>query len=178
MEFYFIDPNVPDDTQGLNGGVITGNETENKEKGEKISNEKVADNGPVKGTIKKIRGKKVPPTYSNYISAKMRIPESYMDYWAKAPHPYSSVVAYTITQDGDVIDVELVEASDYPDQDLRTLQLVESLGPLMPPPGTKNDIRVTELFWNGPIDPEFVPTPLQKEMINLFDGRYMEEIPE
>ncbi|MCW7508167.1 energy transducer TonB [Leptospira levettii] len=178
MEFYFIDPNVPDDTQGLNGGVITGNETENKEKGEKISNEKVADNGPVKGYIKKIRGKKVPPTYSNYISAKMRIPESYMDYWAKAPHPYSSVVAYTITQDGDVIDVELVEASDYPDQDLRTLQLVESLGPLMPPPGTKSDIRVTELFWNGPIDPEFVPTPLQKEMINLFDGRYMEEIPE
>lgn len=178
MEFYFIDPNVPDDTQGLNGGIITGNETENKEKGEKISNEKVADNGPVKGYIKKIRGKKVPPTYSNYISAKMRIPESYMDYWAKAPHPYSSVVAYTITQDGDVIDVELVEASDYPDQDLRTLQLVESLGPLMPPPGTKNDIRVTELFWNGPIDPEFVPTPLQKEMINLFDGRYMEEIPE
>jgi hypothetical protein len=178
MEFYFIDPNVPDDTQGLNGGVITGNETENKEKGEKISNEKVADNGPVKGYIKKIRGKKVPPTYSNYISAKMRIPESYMDYWAKAPHPYSSVVAYTITQDGDVIDVELVEASDYPDQDLRTLQLVESLGPLMPPPATKNDIRVTELFWNGPIDPEFVPTPLQKEMINLFDGRYMEELPE
>ncbi|MCW7489274.1 energy transducer TonB family protein [Leptospira meyeri] len=178
MEFYFIDPNVPDDTKGLNGGVVTGNETENKEKGEKISNEKVADNGPVKGQIKKIRGKKVPPTYSNYISAKMRIPESYMDYWAKAPHPYSSVVAYTITQDGDVIDVELVEASDYPDQDLRTLQLVESLGPLMPPPGTKNDIRVTELFWNGPIDPEFVPTQLQKEMINLFDGRYMEELPE
>ncbi|EMY60295.1 energy transducer TonB family protein [Leptospira terpstrae] len=178
MEFYFIDPNVPDDTKGLNGGIVTGNETENKEKGEKISNEKVADNGPVKGYIKKIRGKKVPPTYSNYISAKMRIPESYMDYWAKAPHPYSSVVAYTITQDGDVIDVELVEASDYPDQDLRTLQLVESLGPLMPPPGTKNDIRVTELFWNGPIDPEFVPTPLQKEMINLFDGRYMEELSE
>lgn len=178
MEFYFIDPNVPDDTKGLNGGIVTGNETENKEKGEKISNEKVADNGPVKGYIKKIRGKKVPPTYSNYISAKMRIPESYMDYWAKAPHPYSSVVAYTITQEGDVIDVELVEASDYPDQDLRTLQLVESLGPLMPPPGTKNDIRVTELFWNGPIDPEFVPTPLQKEMINLFDGRYMEELSE
>ncbi|TGL87776.1 energy transducer TonB [Leptospira congkakensis] len=178
MEFYFIDPNVPDDTKGLNGGIVTGNETENKEKGEKISNEKVADNGPVKGYIKKIRGKKVPPTYSNYISAKMRIPESYMDYWAKAPHPYSSVVAYTITQDGDVIDVELVEASDYPDQDLRTLQLVESLGPLMPPPGTKNDIRVTELFWNGPIDPEFVPTQLQKEMINLFDGRYMEELSE
>ncbi|MCG6143139.1 energy transducer TonB family protein [Leptospira bandrabouensis] len=178
MEFYFIDPNVPDDTKGLNGGIVTGNETENKEKGEKISNEKVADSGPVKGYIKKIRGKKVPPTYSNYISAKMRIPESYMDYWAKAPHPYSSVVAYTITQDGDVIDVELVEASEYPDQDLRTLQLVESLGPLMPPPGTKNDIRVTELFWNGPIDPEFVPTPLQKEMINLFDGRYMEELSE
>ncbi|MDF3819326.1 energy transducer TonB [Leptospira sp. 96542] len=178
MEFYFIDPNIPNEMEGLNGGVITGNETTNQTEGEKIKNEKLADNGPVKGNIKKIRGKKVPATYSNYISAKMRIPESYMDYWAKAPHPYSSVVAYTITQDGDVIDVELVEASDYPDQDLRTLQLVESLGPLMPPPGTKNDIRVTELFWNGPIDPDFVDTPLQKEMINMFDGRYMEELPE
>lgn len=178
IEFYFIDPNIPDEMEGLNGGVITGNETTNKEKGEKISNEKVADNGPVKGQIKKIRGKKVPATYSNYISAKMRIPESYMDYWAKAPQPYSCVVAYTITQDGEVIDVKLVEGSDYPDQDLRTLQLVESLSPLMAPPGTQNDIRVTELFWNGPIDPDFVPTELQKEMINLFDGRYMEEINE
>lgn len=178
MEFYFIDPNIPDEMEGLNGGVITGNETKNSEKGEKITNEKVADNGPQKGYVKKIRGKKVPATYSNYISAKMRVPESYMDYWAKAPQPYSCVVAYTITQDGDVIDVQLVEASNYPDQDLRTLQLVESLSPLMPPPGTKNDIRVTELFWNGPIDPDFVPTELQKEMINLFDGRYMEEINE
>ncbi|WP_109020383.1 hypothetical protein [Leptospira kobayashii] len=178
MEFYFIDPNIPDEMDGLNGGVVTGTDTNNKTQGEKISDEKAADNGPKAGYVKKIRGKKIPPTYSNYISAKMRIPESYMDYWAKAPHPYSSVVAYTITQEGDIVDVELVEGSDYPDQDLRTLQLVESLGPLIPPPNSKNDIRVTELFWNGPIDPEFVPTPLQKEMINMFDGRYMEELPE
>ncbi|TGN20771.1 energy transducer TonB [Leptospira idonii] len=178
MEFYFIDPNVPDQMEGLNGGVITGNDAKDEKQGEKISNEKTADNGPKAGFVKRIKGKKVPPTYSNYISAKMRIPESYMDYWANAPHPYSSVVAYTITQEGDIIDIEMVEGSSYPDQDLKTLQLIENLGPLLPPPNTKSDIRVTELFWNGPIDPEFVPTPLQKEMINLFDGRYMEELPE
>lgn len=40
MEFYFIDPNVPDDTKGLNGGIVTGNETENKEKGEKSPTKK------------------------------------------------------------------------------------------------------------------------------------------
>ncbi|TGL59283.1 energy transducer TonB [Leptospira ognonensis] len=178
MEFYFIDPNIPDDTKGLNGGVITGTDTTNKEQGEKISNEKTADNGPKAGYVKKIRGKKVPPTYSNYISAKMRIPESYMEYWAKAPHPYSSVVAYTITQDGDIIDIELIEGSNYPDQDRLTLELIESLAPMIPPPNTEGDIRVTELFWNGPIDPNSVPTPLQKEMVHMFDGRYMEEVPE
>ncbi len=178
LEFYFIDPNIPDETKGLNGGVITGTDTTNKEQGEKITDEKVADNGPKSGYIKKIRGKKVPATYSNYISAKMRVPESYMEYWAKAPHPYSSVVSYTITQDGDIIDVELVEGSNYPDQDRLTLELIESLSPLIPPPNTEGNIRVTELFWNGPIDPNSVPTPLQKEMVHMFDGRYMEEISE
>jgi len=178
MEFYFIDPNIPEEMKGLNGGVITGTDTTNKEQGEKISNEKTADNGPKAGYIKKIRGKKVPPTYSNYISAKMRIPESYMEYWAKAPHPYSSVVSYTITQDGDIIDIELVEGSNFPDQDRLTLELIESLAPMIPPPNTEGDIRVTELFWNGPIDPNFVPTPLQKEMVHMFDGRYMEEVSE
>jgi len=179
MEFYFIDPNIPDDTKGLNGGVFTGNEDPKNEKsGEKISDKKVADNGPQSGYIKKIKGKRLSPTYSNYISAKMRVPETYMEYWAEAPHPYSSVVAYTITQEGEVTDIQLVEGSEYPDMDLKTLQLIERLGPLMPPPDAKGDVRVTELFWNGPIDPNFVPTPLQKEMINLFDGRYMEEIPE
>jgi hypothetical protein len=178
LEFYFIDPTIPDEMKGLNGGVITGTDTENKEQGEKISNEKTADNGPKAGYVKKIRGKKVPPTYSNYISAKMRIPESYMEYWAKAPHPYSSVVSYTITQDGDIIDIELVEGSNYPDQDRLTLELIESLSPMIPPPNTEGDIRVTELFWNGPIDPNFVPTPLQKEMVHMFDGRYMEEVTE
>jgi len=177
LEFYFIDPNIPEDIENLNGGVMTGTETPNQEQGEKITNEKPSDNGPTKGYVKKIRGKKVPATYSNYISAKMRGPENYLDYWTRAPKPYSSVVAYTITQDGDVTDIEMVEGSEYPDQDLLTLELIESLGPVMAPPSAKgNDIRVTELFWNGSLDPEVMPTPLQKEMVQHFDGRYMEEI--
>ncbi|WCL48609.1 energy transducer TonB [Leptospira sp. GIMC2001] len=177
LEFYFIDPNIPDSVEDLNGGVITGTETPNQEQGEKISDEKVSDNGPVKGYVKKIKGKKVPATYSNYISAKMRGPESYLDYWRRAPKPYSSVVAYTITSDGYVEDVEIVEGSEYPDQDLLTIELIEGLSPLMSPPSKNgNDIRVTELFWNGTLDPDAMPTPLQKEMVTHFDGRYMEEI--
>lgn len=177
LEFYFIDPNIPEDVENLNGGVMTGTDTPNQEQGEKISDEKPSDNGPTKGYIKKIRGKKVPATYSNYISAKMRGPENYLDYWTRAPKPYSSVVAYTITQEGDIIDIEIVEGSDYPDQDLLTLELIEGLGPVMAPPSANgNDIRVTELFWNGSLDPEIMPTPLQKEMVQHFDGRYMEEI--
>ncbi len=176
LEFYFIDPNIPEDIQGLNNSVVTGTETVTQEHGEKISNEKEADNGPKKGFIKKIRGKKVPATYSNYISAKMRVPENFLDYWRRAPKPYSSVVAYTITTEGEVIDIEMVEGSTYPDQDLLTLSLIESLGPLISPPTDSKDIRVTELFWNGSLDPDAMPTELQKEMVLHFDGRYMEEI--
>lgn len=175
-EFYFIDPNLPDEVKGLNGGVITGTDTPNSTQGEKIPDEKPSDEGRVKGEVKKIKGKKLPPTYSNYISAKMRTFESFMDYWRSAPRNYSCVVAYTITPDGEVVDVELVQSSPYPDQDQRTLELIENLSPMMPPPGTKGYIRVTELFWNGPLDAKAMPTPLQQELVNMFDGRYMEEL--
>ncbi len=176
VEYYFIDPNVPDEVTGLNGSVITGTNTPTTTQGEKVPNEKPADEGRVKGDVKKIKGKKLPPTYSNYISAKMRTYESFMDYWKSAPQNYSCVVAYTITPDGDVVDVELVQNSQYPDQDRRTLELIENLSPMMPPPGTKGYIRVTELFWNGAINPDAMPTDLQRELVTMFDGRYMEEL--
>ncbi|MDX1960154.1 MAG: TonB C-terminal domain-containing protein [Leptospiraceae bacterium] len=175
MEFYFIDPEIPDEVKDLNGGVVSGTETPTENDGMKIPDEEPKDEGKVKGYVKKIKGKKLPKTYSNYISARMRGPELFMDYWRRAPHPYSCVVAYTITQDGEIIDVYLVEASNYPDQDQLTLELVQSMSPVMPPPGVKGDVRVTELFWNGPIDPDAMPTQLQKEMVMMFDGRYMEE---
>ncbi|MBM9500120.1 TonB C-terminal domain-containing protein [Leptospira sp. 201903071] len=176
MEFYFIDPNLPSEIEGLNGGVVSGTETPTQKEGDKIPDDKPADEGRVKGEVRQVRGKKLPSTYSNYISAKMRGPESFMEYWRRAPRNYSSVVAYTVTPDGEVVDVDLVEASGYPEQDQMTLELIESLSPLMPPPGTKGYVRVTELFWNGSIDPEAMPTPLQKELVMMYDGRYMEEL--
>lgn len=175
-EFYFIDPNIPDEVKGLNGSVVTGTDTPSTQQGEKIPKEKPGDEGRVKGDVKKIKGKKLPPTYSNYISAKMRTYESFMDYWKSAPPNYSCVVAYTITPDGDVVDVELVQHSQYPEQDRRTLELIENLSPMMPPPGTKGYIRVTELFWNGAINPDAMPTDLQRDLVTMFDGRYMEEL--
>lgn len=176
LEFFFIDPNLPNEVEGLNGGVISGTETPTQKEGEKIPEDKPAEEGRVKGEVRQVRGKKLPSTYSNYISAKMRGPESFMEYWRRAPRNYSSVVAYTVTPDGEVVDVDLVEASGYPEQDQMTLELIESLSPLMPPPGTKGYVRVTELFWNGSIDPEAMPTPLQKELVTMYDGRYMEEL--
>ncbi|MEM7179324.1 MAG: energy transducer TonB [Spirochaetota bacterium] len=175
LEYYFIDPEIPDKVEGLNGGVVSGIETIQKEKGEIITDEKNVDTGKVKGNVKRIKGKKLPKTYSNYISARMRGPEAFMEYWKRAPFPYSSVVAYTITADGDVVDVEIVEASQYPDQDELTVELIQNMSPLMPPPDSKGDIRVTELFWNGTIDPNKMPTQLQKDLVLQFDGRVMEE---
>ncbi len=175
MEYYFIDPDIPDEVKDLNGGVISGTETPSQKDGIKIPNNPVEDEGKVKGYVKRVKGKKLPRTYSNYISARMRGPENFMEYWKRAPHPYSCVVAYTITTEGDIIDVILVEGSAYPDQDALTLELIQSMSPVMPPPNTKGDVRVTELFWNGSIDPDAMPTPLQKDMVLHFDGRFMEE---
>ena len=177
MEFYFIDPEIPDEVKDLNGGVVAGTETPSKTEGEKIPDKLQQDEGKVKGYVKRIKGKKLPKTYSNYISARMRGPENFMNYWRRAPMPYSCVVAYTITTEGEVEDVMIVESSAYPDQDSLTVELIQSLSPLMPPPGTKGNIRVTELFWNGTLDPNLMPTELQKEMVQHFDGRYMEEEP-
>lgn len=175
MEYYFIDPDIPDEVKDLNGGVIAGTETPNQKDGIKIPDNDPADQGKVKGYVKRVKGKKLPRTYSNYISARMRGPENFMEYWKRAPHPYSCVVAYTITTDGEIVDVILVEGSAYPDQDNLTLELIKSMSPVMPPPNVKGDVRVTELFWNGSIDPDAMPTPLQKDMVLHFDGRYMEE---
>ncbi len=175
MEYYFIDPDIPDEVKDLNGGVIAGTETPSQKDGIKIPDNDPADQGKVKGYVKRIKGKKLPRTYSNYISARMRGPENFMEYWKRAPHPYSCVVAYTITTDGEIVDVILVEGSSYPDQDNLTLELIKSMSPVMPPPNVKGDVRVTELFWNGSIDPDAMPTPLQKDMVLHFDGRFMEE---
>ncbi len=175
MEYYFIDPDIPDEVKDLNGGVIAGTETPSQKDGLKIPDNPMEDQGKVKGYVKRIKGKKLPKTYSNYISARMRGPENFMEYWKRAPHPYSCVVAYTITTDGEIVDVILVEGSSYPDQDNLTLELIKSMSPVMPPPNVKGDVRVTELFWNGSIDPDAMPTPLQKDMVLHFDGRFMEE---
>ncbi len=177
MEFYFIDPDIPDQVKDLNGGVVSGTETPSKNQGEKIPNKLAEDEGKVKGYVKRIKGKKLPKTYSNYISARMRGPENFMSYWKRAPQRYSCVVAYTITTEGEVEDVMIVEGSNYPDQDALTIELIKALSPVMPPPGIKGNIRVTELFWNGSLDPAGMPTELQKEMVTHFDGRYMEEEP-
>ncbi|MCE9499573.1 MAG: hypothetical protein K8R21_03595, partial [Leptospira sp.] len=62
FEFYFIDPDIPDEVKDLNGGVISGTKTASQKEGIKIPDEKPSDNGKVKGYVKRIRGKKLPKT--------------------------------------------------------------------------------------------------------------------
>ena len=173
-QFYSIETEIPDNIKDLNGGIISGKQ-ETKDKGVTTQDKKISETGVIKGKTAVKKGKPVPATYSNYISAKMRAPGFFTDYWAKAPYPYSSVVSYTITPEGEIINIQIIEPSPYPEQDRLTLELIESMSPLLPYPENKGDIRVTELFWNGPIDPSRMPTQTQSEMVRMFDGRYLEE---
>lgn len=175
LEYYFIDPEIPDEVKDLNGGVISGIETPSKNEGENIPDADLSEEGKVKGYKKRIKGKKLPKTYSNYISARMRGPEQFTEYWKSAPGFYSCVAGYTITTEGEIIDVEIIEPSNSPEQDQLTLELIKSMSPVMPPPNANGDVRVTELFWNGSLDPNLMPTELQKDLVTKFDGRVMEE---
>lgn len=174
-QFYTIETEIPDNIEKINGGVISGIQ-EKLNKGEIIKDNKAkTDMGRIIGKTSAEKGKQVPPTYSNYISAKMRAPGFFTDYWEKAPYPYSCVIAYTITPEGEIINIQIVESSIYPEQDKLTVELIESMSPVLPYPNAKGDIRVTELFWNGTLDPDKMPTSLQKDMVQMFDGRYLEE---
>ena len=162
----------PEDTEKLNGGEFSGNENEKTA----IKQHKLQSGGDLAESDVKpgLKGKKIDPTYSGYISMKLRQPGYYADYWNNAPYPYSCVVEYTITPDGELNNVQMIEGSGYPEQDQLTLELIENMSPLFPYPKAKGDVRVTELFWNG-MGRE-LPTPLQNELAGYYDGRLLEEL--
>ena len=115
-------------------------------------------------------GERRQQTYSNYLSVKIRAPEDELNYWESLPVPYSAVFEYRITADGVVYGVRIVEGSGHPEADELTVQLIETMGVVLPPPGGTS-VVVTELFWNTlPGDPS-LPTPLQRDLSTAFDGR-------
>ena len=172
LNFYFIDDYVSSSFKGLNGGVVVGNSDKVASNSKKVEGK---NQDSFTSSQKKL-GNEFYQTYSSYISAKMRGPELFMQYWKKAPENYSCVVSYTINSNGDVLEAYIVESSNYPEQDQLTLDLIYSLSPLISPPTTNKTIRVTELFWNGEVDSESMPTALQQQLVLSFDGRFIEEL--
>ena len=172
LDFYFIDDQIAENIKGLNGSHIAGSSKENATNQKNFLNTKRGNTA----TIKKKIGQKNYQTYSNYISAKMRGPELFMKYWKQAPENYSCVVSYIINSDGKIIHAEIVEPSSYSQQDQLTINLIYSLSPLLSVPDITGDVKITELFWNGDINPDNMPTDLQKRLVLNFDGRLIERL--
>jgi hypothetical protein len=120
-------------------------------------------------------GKRQKQTYSNYLSVKIRAPEKDLRYWDQMPQPYSAVFEYRIDAGGLVHSVRVLEPSGHSESDRMTVQLIESMGTVLPPPGER-DVLVTELFWNTGVDDPTLPTELQRQLSREFDGRVIEPL--
>ncbi|MBE7440476.1 MAG: hypothetical protein HS115_18645 [Spirochaetales bacterium] len=119
-----------------------------------------------------VKGDRSSMTYSNYLSARLRVAESWLRYWDQVPQPYAAVFSYRISENGVVENVSIVDPSSAAQADHLTVQLIESMGVLLPPPG--GPVRVTELFWNTTPDDSALPTELKRQLSKAFDGRTIE----
>lgn len=119
-------------------------------------------------------GKRQDMTYSNYLSAKIRGAEKGFSYWDRLPVPYSAVFEYKISDRGEVYDIKILEASRTPEADKLTVDLIRSMGVVLPPPGGGHAI-VRELFWNTNPGDTSLPTPLQRNLSHAFDGRSIQK---
>lgn len=128
--------------------------------------------GLSQGEGKGFKGDRQAMTYSNYLSARLRVAESWLSYWDQVPEPYAAVFSYRILHNGVVENVSLVDPSSSARADQLTIQLIESMGVLLPPP--EGAVRVTELFWNTAPDDKELPTELKRQLSRAFDGRVIE----
>lgn len=123
----------------------------------------------------RLKGERLKQTYSNYISHKIRAGERSVKYWSQTPNPYAVVVEYRVSAQGRVSEIRLRERSQDAQADQLTVELVQAMGDLLPPPGG-GAVQVTELFWNTrPGDPN-LPTPLMRALAKEFDGRVIEPL--
>lgn len=170
----------PESRMQLDGGAVSGNEKPSTDPsgGHRESRPGRGLSGEGQGTGKDSEfgrpGKRRDMTYSNYVSAKIRGPEKWMNYWNRMPHPYSAVFEYVITAEGDVRDVRVLESSGSPESDAMTVEMIRAMGRILPPPGGR-DVLVTELFWNTHPGDDELPTDLQRRLSRAFDGRVISE---
>ncbi len=170
----------PDNKMQLDGGAVSGNEKPSADPSgghqENRPGRGLSGSGPGTGKDKEFGrpGKREDMTYSNYVSAKIRGPEKWLNYWNSVPHPYSAVFEYRITAEGDVRDVRVKESSGSAEADAMTVEMIRAMGRILPPPGGR-DVHVTELFWNTHPGDDSLPTDLQRRLSQAFDGRVIEE---
>jgi hypothetical protein len=179
----------PENKFELNGGAYSGNEAETyfpgpagetpREGVDRTARENRADENRPGPSTKRERqrvggrpGKRQDLTYSNYISAKIRGPQS-DGYWDQMPDPYAAVFEYKISSSGRVFDVRVLEPSGHANADELTVHVIESMGHLLPPP-EGDSVVVTELFWNTSVADDGLPTELQRNLSRAFDGRVIE----
>ncbi|MBI3394925.1 MAG: energy transducer TonB [Spirochaetia bacterium] len=171
----------PEAKMRLDGGVVSGNnkpfqDTKGGTQTVKREGREFSGSGEGKGKGSEFGrpGSRQDMTYSNYISARIRGPEKWLQYWAKIPRPYSAVFEYKISASGEVFDIRIREPSRYPEADRLTVRMIEAMGRVLPPPGGRS-VMVTELFWNTEPSDDSLPTDLQRRLSRAFDGRVIRD---
>jgi hypothetical protein len=112
-------------------------------------------------------------SYSEYITAKIREGDKDRLIWQQAPKPYSTVIQYTVSGDGHVSDIRIVEPSGNLKIDSLVVSVVESMSPFIRPPGSKA-LKITELFWNTGGE-DGLDTEMKRSLASYPDGRVIEQ---
>ncbi len=111
-------------------------------------------------------------SYSEYLTSKVRENDKDKLIWEDAPYPYSIVVEYTVSPDGYISDIRLVQPSRYTKNDSMVVSVLESMNPVIKPPSGQS-LKITELFWNTG-GQEDLDTDLKRSLANYPDGRVIE----
>ncbi|MDX1919781.1 MAG: TonB C-terminal domain-containing protein [Candidatus Caenarcaniphilales bacterium] len=111
-------------------------------------------------------------SYSEYLTAKVREGGRDQLIWKEAPDPYSMVLQYTVSADGYISDIRIVQPSGNLQMDALVISVVESMNPLIKPPKAKK-VVITELFWNTS-GQDRLDTDLKRSLATYPDGRVIE----
>ncbi len=113
-------------------------------------------------------------SYSEYLTAKVREGDKDKIIWNKTSSPYSSVIEYIISANGDITSIKILEHSNNLSVDSMVISVLESMAPLKKPPNNK-DLKITELFWNTN-GQQGLDSNLKRSLVNYPDGRIIEEL--
>lgn len=111
-------------------------------------------------------------SYSEYLTAKVREEGRDQIIWKQVPEAYSMVLQYTVSPQGYISDIKIVQASGDLQSDALVISVVESMNPLIKPKNGKT-LVITELFWNTN-GQDRLDTDLKRSLATYPDGRVIE----